>query len=162
MREEIYYGSGDFEKDMKDVIELCGTWWEDSLFYKKYGIRYEVHEELFLQCKDAGILVYTCGRTEEGKLVSCYVGVKSPYMFNKNVMSVAEIVWCVRKENRSFRALIGLVKAIENLMKEENADHWNLNVSNEPHYDNTVKFLENNGYVLMDKCCHKYKENKNG
>ena len=146
---DTIYGTGDFEKDFEDVIELCGTWWNESLFYKLYGIEYSVDKEWFKTIKNYG-LIYTCGR-QDGKLVSCYVGIKSPYMSNPKVMTSNEIVWCVRKENRSYRELIELMIAIEKLMKENNIELWNLAVSNENIYESTGNFLERKKYKLMDK-----------
>ena len=143
------YETGDFEKDFKDVIELCSTWWEESLFYKLYGIQYSVDKDWFRTIKNYG-LIYTCGRQKE-KIISCYVGIKSPYMFNPNVMTSNEIVWCVRRENRSYRELIDLMIAIDDLMRKNNIELWNLAVSNEQIYDSTGNFLEKKKYKLMDK-----------
>ena len=143
------YSTGDFEKDMADVVELCGTWWNDSLFYKLYGIEFSVDKSWFRLIKDYG-LIYTCGR-QEGNLVSCYVGIKTPYMFNPSVMTANEIVWCVHKDYRNYRELIGLMKAIDNLMFINNIQLWNLAVSNEEKYNSTGEFLEKKNYNLMDK-----------
>jgi hypothetical protein len=158
----IIYGQDNFEKDMEDVIELCSTWWEDSLFFKTYGIEYAVDEALFVNLKNMGLLIYTIGRDINGQAISCYVGFKSPYMFNKNTLSANEVVWCVHKEHRNFRNLVGLMNAIEDLMFKENISLWNLNVSNESVYNSTGEFLERKGYTFMDKVYSKQKENGNG
>ncbi len=158
----IIYGIDNFEQDMEDIIELCSTWWEDSLFFKTYGMEYAVDKTLFRNLKDVGLLVYTIGRDINGQIISCYVGCKSPYMFNAKVLSCNEIVWCVDKEYRNFRNLVGLMNAIEDLMFKENITLWNLNVSNESAYNSTGDFLERKGYTFMDKCYSKQKENGNG
>ena len=146
---DTVYGMGEFEKDFEDVIELCGTWWKDSLFYKLYGIEYSVDKQWFNTLKNYG-LIYICGRKGD-KLVSCYVGIKSPYMFNPKVMTSNEIVWCIRKENRCYKELISLMEAIDDLMKKNNIELWNLAVSNENIYESTGNFLERRKYKLMDK-----------
>lgn len=140
-----------FEKDMNDIIQLCGTWWHDSLFFKSYGVEYKVDTQMFLNVYDSGALIYLCGRDEEDELVSCYVGVKTPYMFNSSILAATEIVWCVRKEHRSFKNLYELVKEIEKLMVEENIQVWSLAVSNELKYGSTEKFLRRMGYSFMDR-----------
>src|SRR3990167_680951 len=152
------YGTGDFEKDMADVVELCGTWWNDSLFYKLYNIPFNVDTTWFRIIKEHG-LIYTCGR-QDGKLVSCYVGLKTPYMFNPSVMTANEIVWCVHKDYRNYRKLIGLMKAIEDLMEKNDIKLWNLAVSNEEKYLPTAEFLERQGYNFMDRCYPKYQGEK--
>ncbi len=158
----IVYKTGDWETDRDAIIELCGTWWKDSLFYKLYKVDYKVDLNLFEIVKNAGGLIYTTGWDDYGKLVSCYVGIKSPYMFNRDLITVAEVVWCIRKENRCFKNLVGLIKAIERLMERESIVLWNLNVSNEEKYNSTGKFLEAKGYYLMDKCFTKITGEKNG
>ena len=158
----IIYGNTEWEKDLNDVIDLCKTWWKDSLFYKLYGVEYKVDINLFETVKNSGQLIYTLGRNENNKLISCYVGVKSPYMFNPSLMTASEIVWCVRKEERCFKNLVGLMRAVENLMKSENIMQWNLNVSNEEKYNSTCQFLESRGYDFMDRCFTKLKGERNG
>lgn len=147
----VVFKKSEFEKDMNDVIQLCETWWKDSLFFKNYGIPYKVYGDLFFRLKDAGVLIYTCGRNEKEELVSCYVGTKAPYMFNADVLSATEIVWCVRKEDRNYKNLIRLTAAIENLMSDEQILLWNLTVSNEEKYQGTEKFLKRQGYAFMDR-----------
>jgi len=154
----VIYEKGNWEKDSNDILELCGTWWKDSLFYKLYNIEYNVDINLFQTIYKSGSLIYTVGR-ENDKLISCYVGIKSPYLFNPSIITASEVVWCVRKENRSFKNLIGLMRAIEKLMKEEDIFQWNLNVSNEEKYNSTGKFLESKGYDFMDKCFTKIRRN---
>ena len=156
----IIYGKTEWERDFKEVIELCGTWWKESLFYKLYGIEYDVDVDLFQRLKDAEGLIYTIGR-ENGMVISCYVGIKSPYLFNPKVLTATEVVWCIRKENRCFKNLVCLIRAIETLMDEENLKLWNLNVSNEEKYESTGKFLTLKGYDFMDKCFSKLRT-KNG
>lgn len=158
----IVYEKGEWKKDRDDIIELCGTWWKDSLFYKLYNVEYKVDVDLFENVKNAGSLIYTTGRNNNGVLISCYVGIKSPYMFNTEFITASEIVWCIRKEDRCFRNLISLIKSIDNLMHEENVMQWNLNVSNEEKYNSTQKFLESKGYSFMDKCFTKLKGDTNG
>lgn len=153
----VVFKKSEFERDANDIIQLCGTWWNDSLFYKTYKMQYRVYADFFFRLKDAGFLIYTCGRNEKGELVSCYVGSKSPYMFNPLFMVATEIVWCVRKEDRNFKNLIGLTNAIEDLMKEESIDVWSLAVSNEEQYDSTGAFLCKKEYTLMDKIYSKSK-----
>jgi len=158
----LVYGKGNWEKDRDDIIDLCGTWWEDSLFFKLYGIKYNVDVDMFNKVKEYGALIYTVGRDENGRLISCYVGSKSPYMFNPSVLAATEIVWCIRKENRKFKHLVRLIYEIEKLMTNENVIQWNLNVSNEEIYAGLEKFLTSRRYDFMDKCFTKLKEAGNG
>lgn len=153
----VVFKKSEFERDMNDVIQLCGTWWQDSLFFKRYKIPYKVHGDLFFRLKDADVLIYTCGRNEKGELVSCYVGARTPYMFNADVPTATEIVWCVRKENRDYKNLIGLTKAVEDLMEKEQILLWNLTISNEEKYQSTEKFLKRRGYFFMDRIYSKYR-----
>jgi hypothetical protein len=157
----ITYGQYQFEKDMRDVIALCGSWWKDSLFYKTYGIDYDVDIDFFRSLYKTGYLFYTCGRDDDNVLISCYVGVKQPYLFNKNLLSAHEIVWCIDKPHRNFKNLVGLLKAIEDLMSNNKIIIWNLNVSNESVYNNTGEFLNRKGYTFMDKIYSKIKQEKN-
>jgi hypothetical protein len=157
----LKFGQGNFDDDIKDVVELCSRWWKDSLFYKTYSINYSVDENLFRTMWESGFLVYTCGRDEEGKLIACYVAVKQPYMFNPYVMSAHEIVWCIDKEHRNFKNLMALLKAIELLMEKYKIIIWNLNISNENVYNNTGKVLERRGYTFMDKVYSKLKGENN-
>jgi hypothetical protein len=159
---QVKFEKGEWDKDAQDIIDLCGSWWEDSLFFKTYNIEYAVDRELFDNLKNANMLVYTIGRSANGKIISCFVGVKSPYMFNKNLTSCSEIVWCIDKEHRNFRNLVGLLGAIEDLMEEEKIMMWNLNVSNEIHYNKTGDFLERRGYTFMDKVYSKQGDNNHG
>ena len=153
----LIYKKSEWVKDRDEIEELCGTWWEDSLFYKLYGIKYKVDMNLFETMNKSGALIYTVGRDVHGKLISCYVGIKSPYIFNTEIITASEIVWCIRKEYRNFKNLVSLIKAIQTLMEEENIFQWNLNVSNEKKYDSTGSFLESKKYAFMDKCFTKLK-----
>ena len=157
LKSELHFGRTTFEKDCDDVYNLCETWWEDSLFYKLYKIEYGVDTSLFRTIDIAGGLIYTVGRNDEGKAIACYVGFKSPYMFNKNVTCANEVVWCVHKDHRNLQNLKSLLDAVDQLMLEEECLLWNLNVSNEPKYGRLGYFLEKLGYNLMDKCYSMYK-----
>lgn len=130
---------------------MCSEWWKDSKFYKEYGVEYSISKDFFNLLRSQNALIYTVGRDENNEIISCYVGVKQPYLFNNKIMSAHEIVWCVKKEYRNFRTLVGLVDAIEKLMEDEKILIWNLNVSNELKYNNIGRYLEKRNYNFMDK-----------
>ena len=162
VEEKLIFGKTTFDKDLSDVLELCGTWWKESLFYKLYKIEYDVDISFFEVINTVQGLMYTVGRNSSGKAIACYVGFKAPYMFNKNVFSANEVVWCVHKDYRNLQNLKSLLDAIDQLMLDEKVELWNLNVSNERQYDKLGEFLEKLGYNLMDKCYSNYKGDKNG
>lgn len=124
---DIVYGYADFYNDIEGVIDLCATWWNDSAFYKNTGMPFEVDREQFEQFYLSGMLVAVVGKEEiTGKIVSCYIGVKSPYYFNKNYLMCNEVVWCLHKDYRKGREVFNLIKAIEMAMKGNRINIYNL------------------------------------
>jgi len=145
----IEYSQIKLEEGYDEIVSLCGTWWKDSLFYKLYGIDYKVDKEVFLSLEKSGILILLVGR-EEGKMIACYAGIKHPYVFNPTVVTASEIVWCLDKEHRTFRNLMGLFSAIDDVMKKNNVVLYFLAVSQEGKYEALEKILERKGLDRMD------------
>lgn len=151
----ITYSQIDFEKDYEGVVKLCGSWWEDSLFFKLYGIKYSLNKELFEGIFKAGIILALIGK-DKGKIVSCYVGVKHPYQFNARVLTATEIVWCLDKEYRTFKNLVGLLNAIEKLMVANNINLYFLAASQESKYAALEALLIRRKFNLIDSIYSKY------
>lgn len=152
----IAYSLGTLEKDYEEVTKLCSRWWPESLFYKTYGIKYELDKKVFDYLNNLGILMVLLGK-DEGKIVSCYIGLKHPYLFNPSIYTATEIVWCIDKNYRSFRNMLQLIKEIENLMKLNNIDLYFIALSGEEKYRKLGKVLTKHNFIEMDIAYSKYR-----
>lgn len=146
----ITYGDMDYDRDYQDVVDLCGTWWEDSLFYKTYRIPYKVNKELFDGANAAEMLLWFVGRNESGKAVAAYVAVIQPYMFNPDYLMAVECVWCLHKDYRKLGHAMGLLDEIERRLVDRGVDILSLAASASPEYRSLGTILRRRGYTLMD------------
>lgn len=155
-KSDVRFYVGNMDEDAADIIDLCGLWWEDSLFYKEYGVEYAPAIEGFQQMFDAGMLILICGRSRAtDELVATYVATVMPYIFNPKETHVSEIVWCIHPDYRKSSILFRLLWYIEKIISEmptENPPLMSLCVSQEDKF----KPLERNltgkrGFKLMDK-----------
>lgn len=153
----IRYSGGNVAAHYDEVVELCGTWWNDTLFYKLYGIEYKPCKEIFVQAEKMGLLVPILGRNEEGKLVSCYLGMKCPYPFNTSVMTVMEFTWCIHKDYRTFLNLMGLIKEIDRVMTDLKVHLYSLAVPDD--YPALAKIMKRKGYNKMENGYSKFRRN---
>jgi hypothetical protein len=139
----------------QEVVDLCGSWWQDSLFYKTYRIPYNVDKKLFDCANESGALISVVGR-EDGKVIAAYVGIKQPYIFNPEYTIAVECVWCLHAEHRTLRNALGLLDQVEKAMDKHDIDIVSLAVSAEPKYKSLAKLLERRRFVLMDDIYMKY------
>jgi hypothetical protein len=149
----IVYTYGRYETDFEDIVELCGTWWYDSSFYKESGMDYNVDREQFKAMSDLGMLMMVLGREEDtGKLVTCYMGVVMPYYFNNGHMMANEVVWCVHPEYRKTGEAQRLLDNIELAMKECNIDMYSLCIPMREGRDKLEEHLiKDRGFFPQDK-----------
>jgi len=146
----IKYYDMDYDRDYQDVVDLCGTWWEDSLFYKTYRIPYKVDKRVFDAGNEAGALLAFAGRNEEGKAVAAYVAIISPYLFNPEYLMAVECVWCLHKDYRNLGYSIGLLDEIEKRLIDRGVNILSLASSAAPEYASLGMLLRRRGYTLMD------------
>jgi len=144
----IKYSKGTI-KDYDKIVELGETWWEDSLFYKLYGIEFKPSRAIFEELDKLGALFVILGKVDD-RLISCYVGAKSPYPFNPSIMTVVEFVWCIHKDYRTFKNLMGLLKEIDRVMLEEHVNFYSLAVSEEERYDSLAKIMSREKFNKME------------
>lgn len=143
------FKTADFETDLKTMIDVCGKWWKDSLFFKSYAIEYNVNVELFRSLFLSGVFIYSIGYQDD-KAISVYAGVKTPYMFNSSIMVLTEVVWCVDKDYRSYKNVLELLKQVDLLAEQNEIDIYSLAVSNTEQFEPLKRLLPRRGYILMD------------
>lgn len=153
----IIYSKETVKDNYDEIIELCGTWWNETLFFNLYGIEYAPEELMFIEAERLGIMLIILGRNENGKLVSCYIGMKSPYPFNKNIMTAIELVWCIHKDYRTFSNLLSLIKEISRVMKEERVNLYSLAVPEEDKYAGLGKIMKRQGFNKMETGYSKFR-----
>jgi len=148
----VRWHTGSME-DFDDVVRLCGLWWKDSLFFKKFKVPYAPSAEIFEQLHNSNSMLSLLARdVDTDELVACYVAVISPYHFNANVTMAQEIVWCVHPDHRKSRLVFDLIKRIDRALGERWVSLGTLSVSQEDKYLPMEKYLEGKaGYSLMDK-----------
>ncbi len=148
----IEFELGDFDRDMDEVIKLCSTWWNDSLFYKETKSPYDPNLEYlageYARKHSIGIL----GRDMDagGKLACVYYGILMPFMFHKSWTYCAEQVWCVANEYRGSRAAYLLLKQIEEVLTSYNVHLWHLALPCEKQFEKVGLLLEKLNYKKID------------
>lgn len=134
---------------IQDVIDLCALWWEESKFFKTYGVEYAPDKKLFESMADAGILLILCGRIG-GELVAVYAAYTVPYQFNRKYKVCSEIVWCVHPDHQRGGIMVDLLKAVKDVWREYDVDFGSLAVPQEPKYKAVVEYLEAEGFTNID------------
>lgn len=137
-------------RDVKEVIELCDTWWYDSKFFENTGMPFETSQEYWWNLFQSGTMMGTVGRNEDKELKSCYVAMKQPYMFNHSYIMGSEVVWCIHKEYRSGRNLIQLLNEIESCNEYEQTAFYNLNLPVLEDTERLVTKLESRNFFKQD------------
>lgn len=145
-------------RDTKEVIALCETWWSDAKFYENTGMKFDTKEVYWWNLFQAGVMMGTVGRNEDGEMKSCYIAMKQPYMFNHSYNSANEIVWCIDTEYRTGRNLIQLLNKIDECNNENNTAFYNLNLPVLEDNDRLVSKLESKGFFKQDLCMIKQME----
>ena len=142
---QLNWTIGDAEQDMHDIAELAGSWWDDSLFFKTFGIGYKPDMAMYKTLFDGEILLMILGRHKEtDQLISCYAAVVFPYQFNIDIKMATEFVWCIHADYRNSRIFFELLKEIAKVMAEKNMRLYTLSVSQEEKFavlDKNLSYL---------------------
>lgn len=146
----ITYSNGK-QEDINKVVDLCSTWWEDSSFYKNTKMVYNPDIPLFNQLWRQNLLFFIVGKNESEEVVSCYVSVISPHLFNPSYTMASEIVWCLREDYRKGKEVFKLINKAEEGLKERGVDIYNLNLPIPEDKQSLAEYLTTKkGFFLQD------------
>ena len=147
----ITFREGNGTSDNDRIAALCGLWWEDSKFFKEFGIEYRPAMDMYSQLHKAGMLITLLGEDEWGDLIACYAGAVHPFQFNADVTVASEIVWCVHPGHRISSIALKLIRELDKTMIKREVTLYNLCISQEDRFKTMGRYLERKmGFTLMD------------
>lgn len=149
-------GGKQVEKYYQEVVDLCSSWWSETMFSKELDIKFEVNEQVFL---DPSIKPYLFGvmlrDSKTMKLVGTYVGYLCPYIFSKKMVMANEMVWCVEKSLRGMKLGSLLMENVNKRLKELKVDIASLSIPDTKYKIATRYLAKKNGYILGDSLSYK-------
>lgn len=138
----------DLDRDWDSIIKAYSQVWENKDFYRQSKMPFVPDRDQFQSLWDSGALMGLIGTKEDGDVGLLYVGMLTPYMYNKEYKYAHELVWYIDRECRSFRNLKTLLSGIDSLMSDIGVDLYALSLPAE--FKATGKSLERFGYQMQD------------
>lgn len=128
-----------------EIAEFAGKYWDELYFAKEYLIEYKPDRAQFRDLYAAGALMGVAGLTEENEIGSVFLGVKSPFIFNPDLVIGTEIMWSIRKDLRTPKVFSQFVREIDRCT--EHVDILQIT----GHDDRMEKILNRHGYDKRDQ-----------
>ncbi len=154
---EIWQGEN-FESFAQEVIDICGEWWKDTIFHTKLNMEYVPDISQFKVVSEYGNLVAICLRDNElnNKLVGLYLGVIHKHLFNKDIVQLSEVVWCVTKTHRKAGLAALLLKRVQEYISMSDVINMcSLSSPNHMQHTSLDLFIERKGFIMADKIYYK-------
>ncbi len=154
---KLVFEIGEFAKHTKEVLDLCKTWWEQTLMFKLQHIPYAPDMKAYTceYAKNNSVAILGRDLDNHNCLVAVYYAVFAPYVFNVNWKHAQEAVWCIANEYRGTRAAYLLLKQIDLVLPRYGVNIWNLACPAEVKFDKVGKLLEKFGYTKMTSYYYK-------